>query len=75
MKKTIVITSNRVNTISADRKGENIRVFDLYGEEFLMSPSAFNDPEHLRHTISFFEGMENVFPHPETFDHDGLYGA
>lgn len=75
MKKVIIIASNRVNTIKAEKHGDNVRIFDLYGDEFFMSPGDYNDPEYLKHTMSFFEGMENAYPHAETFDHDGLYGA
>lgn len=75
MKKVIIIADNKANTIKAEKAGPYVRVFDLYDEDFLMDVKDFNDPEYLRHTISQFHGMENTFPHPETFDHDGLYGA
>lgn len=75
MKKIITIAENSRNTIKAEKAGIYIRIFDLYGDDFMMSPNEYNDPECLRHTISFFEGMENTYPHPESFDNDGLLGA
>lgn len=59
----------------SDGDGETLDDDLSYLKPVMCLFEEYNDPEYLKHTMSFFEGMENAYPHAETFDHDGLYGA
>lgn len=74
--KTIIIADCKTNTISATKQSNgDIKIFDLSGECYYLTPDEYRDREHLNYIISMFHGFSHFFNHADDFDHDGLLGA
>lgn len=74
MKKTI-LADCKTNTVFAEKKGQYIRIYDLTGDDFYLSPEEYADKEQLKYTISMFDDFHHYYNHPNEFNDDGLYGA
>ncbi|QXL90391.1 hypothetical protein [Salmonella phage NINP13076] len=72
-----VIFDNKKNTVTAEKVGEYIELTDLYSDAPIrLSPAEYRDKELLKHVVAMeFEGFSYLFPFPDDFDHDGLYGV